>query len=161
MLEPTKIYVNSHNTRKVHFTLTKDITYLDTNRLKDKMMRLKMLQSEDFGKIKIPNFTFEQTGDLSLRIVSEYVKGRYANRDEMIIIQQYAVERINKPNAQYSFGDFNASNWIVENKDPWDLYAIDVDSYQKIDIEHRWIKYKKNVEQHERYQRLYGLDIPR
>ena len=161
MLEPTKIYVNSHNTRKVHFTLTKDITYLDTNRLKDKMMRLKMLQSEDFGKIKIPNFTFEQTGDLSLRIVSEYVKGRYANRDEMIIIQQYAVERVNKPNAQYSFGDFNASNWIVENKDPWDLYAIDVDSYQLIDIKHRWIKYKKNVEQHERYQRLYGLDIPR
>ena len=161
MLEPTKIYVNSHNTRKVHFTLTKDITYLDVNRLKDKMMRLKMLQSEDFGKIKIPNFTFEQTGDLSLRIVSEYVKGRYANRDEMIIIQQYAVERVNKPNAQYSFGDFNASNWIVENKDPWDLYAIDVDSYQLIDIKHRWIKYKKNVEQHERYQRLYGLDIPR
>ena len=120
-----------------------------------------MLQREDFGKIKIPNFTFEQTGDLSLRIVSEYVKGRYANRDEMIIIQQYAVERVNKPNAQYSFGDFNASNWIVENKDPWDLYAIDVDSYQLIDIKHRWIKYKKNVEQHERYQRVYGLDIPR
>ena len=161
MLEPTKIYVNSHNTRKVHFTLTKDITYLDVNRLKDKMMRLKMLQREAFGKIKIPNFTFEQTGDLSLRIVSEYVKGRYANRDEMIIIQQYSVERVNKPNPQSSFGDFNASNWIVENKDPWDLYAIDVDSYQLIDIKHRWIKYKKNVEQHERYQRLYGLDIPR
>ena len=120
-----------------------------------------MLQREDFGKIKIPNFTFEQTGDLSLRIISEYVKGRYADRDDMIIIQKYAVERINKPNAEYSFGDFNASNWIVENKDPWDLYAIDVDSYQKIDIEHRWIKYKKNVEQHERYQRLYGLDMRR
>ena len=143
MLEPTKIYVNSHNTRKVHFTLTKDITYLDVNRLKDKMMRLKMLQREDFGKIKIPNFTFEQTGDLSLRIVSEYVKGRYANRDEMIIIQQYAVERVNKPNAQYSFGDFNASNWIVDQKKPNDLYAIDVDSYQLIDIKHRWIKYKR------------------
>lgn len=161
MLKPTKIYLNSHNSRKVHFTLTKDITYLDVNRLKDKMMRLKMLQKEDFGKIKIPNFTFEQTGDLSLRIISEYVKGRYADRDDMIIIQKYAVERINKPNAEYSFGDFNASNWIVENKDPWDLYAIDVDSYQKIDIEHRWIKYKKNVEQHERYQRLYGLDMRR
>ena len=161
MLEPTKIYVNSHNSRKVHFTLTKDITYLDVNRLEDKMMRLKMLQSEDFGKIKIPNFIFEQTGDLSLRIISEYVKGRYADRDDMIIIQKYAVERINKPNAEYSFGDFNASNWIVENKDPWDLYAIDVDSYQLIDIKRRWIKYKKNVEQHERYQRLYGLDMRR
>jgi hypothetical protein len=161
MLEPTKIYVNSHNSRKVNFTLTKDITYLDVNRLKDKMMRLKMLQSEDFGKIKIPNFIFEQTGDLSLRIISEYVKGRYADRDDMIIIQKYAVERINKPNAEYSFGDFNASNWIVENKDPWDLYAIDVDSYQLIDIKRRWIKYKKNVEQHERYQRLYGLDMRR
>ena len=161
MLEPTKIYVNSHNSRKVNFTLTKDITYLDVNRLKDKMMRLKMLQSEDFGKIKIPNFIFEQTGDLSLRIISEYVKGRYADRDDMIIIQKYAVERINKPNAEYSFGDFNSSNWIVENKDPWDLYAIDVDSYQLIDIKRRWIKYKKNVEQHERYQRLYGLDMRR
>ena len=28
-------------------------------------------------------------------------------------------------------------------------------------LEFHRIKYKKNVEQHERYQRLYGLDISR
>ena len=147
MLEPTKIYVDKNNTRKVHFTLTKDITYIDPDRLKIKISLLKKLQNEDFGKIKIPNFTFEQIGDLSLRIISEYIKGRHAKCDDMIIIQQYAVERINKPDTEYSFGDFSPYNWIVDEKKPNDLYAIDVDSYRLIDIKHRWIKYKENVEQ--------------
>ena len=143
-------------TRRVRFTIIKDITYVDPNVLYDKLKRLVQLKTEDFGKIKIPEYEFEQTGDLSLRIISEYIKGRYANNMDMRTIRQYAIERINKPESEYTLS-YSANNWIVESKPPGNLYCIDLDSYRKMDINTRWNKWNNALEKHELYQKQFIL----
>ena len=72
------MYVNREGLRSVSFTLVKDISYVEEEKFKnnifgpwnavdEKMERLKRLQKEDFGKIKIPEFTFEKLNKTNLR----------------------------------------------------------------------------------------------
>jgi len=143
--------------RRVRFTIIKDIIYVNPKVLYDKLKCLEQLKTEDFGKIKIPEYEFEQTGDLSLRIISEYIKGRYANNMDMRTIRQYAIERINKPESEYTLS-YSANNWIVESKPPGNLYCIDLDSYRKMDINTRWNKWNNALEKHELYQKQFKLN---
>ena len=102
-------------------------------------------------------FEVERIDDLSLRVTSEYIKGRYVNRDELVTIRQFVVDRINAPDSEYSFSDFNANNYICE-RETNEIYNIDLDNYKRITVDERWDLFRKCVEQHERYQRWYGID---
>ena len=155
----TRSYINNEWTEKRKFTIIKDITFVDPKILHEKLFLLEKLQTEDFGKIKIPNYNFEQTGELSLRIISEYIKGRYANLYEMDIIEKYAIERINNIESEYSLSDYNPNNFIVDGKAPNELYCVDVDCYRKVPLDKRWERWNKIEKlKHERYQRAYNLD---
>ena len=52
----TRSYINTQWTEIRKFKIIKDITFVDPKILHEKLFLLEKLQTEDFGKIKIPNY---------------------------------------------------------------------------------------------------------
>lgn len=145
-------YWDKARTRRTSFTMTKVIEYEDHSTFLRKVELLQMLKSETFNRIMIPNFTFCIIEPGILQICSEYIKGRYPNRKEMEIIKEDLVYR----ESEYSFGDYNINNFIVEGIPPSEIYVIDLDSFTKIPMENRIQKFAKRQEQYERYFEWYA-----
>jgi len=162
------MYVNREGLRSVSFTLVKDISYVEEEKFKnnifgpwnavdEKMERLKRLQKEDFGKIKIPEFTFEKLNKTTIRIVSRFVKGRYVNLHEQLLIKKYVVDRVNKPDSEYSFQDYHPNNYIIEREKPYNIYVIDLEDYRRISLKERQDKWNTQWRQDKfkEYNKLY------
>lgn len=147
-----RAYVDTNATRSTAFTLTKVIEYAERSQCEIKMMYLDLLQGSEFGRVHIPKFEATQLSPTSIRIVSEYIKGRYANPDEMRVVEADVVYRKSK----FSFDDFNANNYIVEGRSPWKIYMVDLDCFGVISEADRERKFAACAEQHTRYHEWYG-----
>jgi len=150
-------YANDPGTKFASFTMIKNIRFSTTNELQWKIECLKLLQDDDFGEVKIPKFKVEYIDAFNMRITSEYIKGRYVNREELTIIKQYVVDRINDPDNEYSFADFTANNYICECVTK-EIYNIDLDNYKKITIDERLDLFRKKHKKYEQYQIYYDLE---
>lgn len=150
-------YANDSPSKWTRFTLFKEIRYRAAKEAAWSLALINKLHSEDFGLVHIPQFEVEQIDDVTLRLTTEYIKGRYVNPEELIIIKQYVVDRINDPDNEYSFSDFNANNWISE-KETRRIYNVDLDNYKKITIDERLDLFNKKYSKFERYQRWYDMN---
>lgn len=127
------------------FYLTKTIEYNNTEILHRDIENLERLQEEKFVKIKVPEFTFEYKDNV-LQYTCQFIKGKGCNLKRMDYIYDDVVLR----NSEYSFVDYDPSNFIRVYQGEHDsrkeyggsVYAIDLTSYQKMDIQKR-IKFWK------------------
>ena len=141
-------------TRKVaRFTIIKEIEYYNDKNLNLTMKNLERLYHDDFGPLKVPHFIFKKLENNTLQITCEYIKGRYVNKSEMEKVKQFALLRINDKENPYTLADFHPNNWIVEGVPPYDIYGIDLDSYRICNMEERWIKWNREIKNHEIYQK--------
>jgi hypothetical protein len=147
-------------TKWTKFTLSKEMRYESAQSANWALGLLNKLRDEDFGRVFIPNYSVEQIDDVTLLMTTEYIKGRYVNREELIVIRQYVVDRINDPDNEYSFADYNQNNYITE-RDTSKIYNVDLDNYRMISIDDRWLNFKKVIGQHEKYQKDYGIEWKR
>lgn len=147
-------------TKWTKFTLSKEMRYESAQSANWALGLLNKLRDEDFGRVFIPNYSVEQIDDVTLLLTTEYIKGRYVNREELIVIRQYVVDRINDPDNEYSFADYNQNNYISE-RDTSKIYNVDLDNYRMISIDDRWLNFKKAIGQHEQYQKDYGIEWKR
>ena len=126
------------------FTLTKEIDYSSEHYCDKKIDDLEKLQNDNFGKLKIPNFKIKRLDKKTLQIKCEYIKGRYPTPHEMLIVKEYALYRKNDPDNLYTISAYHPSNYIVEYFPPYNIYAIDLDSYEKIFVGTRRDKWQKH-----------------
>ena len=127
------------------FTLTKEIDYSSEHYCDKKIDDLEKLQNDNFGKLKIPNFKIKRLDKKTLQIKCEYIKGRYPTLEEMEIVKEYALYRKNDPYNLYTLSAYHPNNFIVEYIPPYNIYAIDLDSYAIISIEKRLEKWQKQA----------------
>tara|TARA_B110000483_G_scaffold207846_1_gene253062 strand:- start:94 stop:504 length:411 start_codon:yes stop_codon:yes gene_type:complete len=127
------VYVDKKKTRIT--TLTKTIMLYDDYELY--INNLQRLKTETFNRIKIPKFSFK-LDDGELIIESEYIKGLFIDYSHSDIIYNDLVLK----EGDYSFHDYNFTNFKI-NKFDNQIYAIDLDDFQKVDFRRRrenWIK---------------------
>ena len=132
------------------FTLTKEIDYSSEHYRNEVIDNLEGLKKDNFGKLKIPNLIIKKLGEKTLQIKCEYIKGRYPTSEEMLIVKDYALYRKNDPYNLYTISAYNPSNYIVEYLPPYNIYAIDLDSYEIISMHKRlekWQKYNSYTEE--------------
>ena len=73
----------------------------------------------------------------------------------MKIVREYALERINDPDNPYTLGDYHPNNFIVEQSPPFDVYAIDLDSYKIMDMKERLEKWERFLPSQKRYNQMF------
>jgi len=132
------------------FTLTKEIDYSSEHYRDEVIDNLEELKKDNFGKLKIPNFIIKKLDKKTLQIKCEYIKGRYPTPHEMLIVKEYALYRKNDPYNLYTISAYHPSNYIVEYLPPYNIYAIDLDSYGIISMTKRlekWHKYDSYTEE--------------
>tara|TARA_Y100001958_G_C20928386_1_gene339759 strand:- start:85 stop:570 length:486 start_codon:yes stop_codon:yes gene_type:complete len=152
------MYTSTRQDRVVSFTLIKDISYHDCD-VDEMCERLELLKKEDFGKVNIPNFTYEKLSNHSLRIVSNFIKGRYLRFSESKILKRYLVDRVNKPDSEYSFSDYHPNNYLA-CRETRKIYAIDLDDYRKTDMKDRLKKWNEMQNLFIENNRLYYTNFP-
>lgn len=119
------------------FKFIKTTQYENPKLIESTLNNLERLKTEDFGKIYIPDFSFEQTTHNTLQITSDFIKGLwYPNAADNRIIEDYLVKRINKPDDPYTFGDLNHHNFLHCNNTQ-KLFFIDLDCYREYTMEKR------------------------
>ena len=93
----------------------------------------------------------------TIRIVSRFVKGRYVNLHEQLLIKKYVVDRVNKPDSEYSFQDYHPNNYIIEREKPYNIYVIDLEDYRRISLKERQDKWNTQWRQDKfkEYNKLY------
>tara|TARA_Y100001972_G_scaffold95008_1_gene116980 strand:+ start:360 stop:878 length:519 start_codon:yes stop_codon:yes gene_type:complete len=132
------------------FTLTKEIDYSSEKKCDEVIDNLEKLSKDNFGKLKIPNFIIKKLSQKTLQIKCEYIKGRYPTSREMLIVKEYALYRKNDPYNLYTITEYNPNDFIVEFTDPQNIYAIDLDSYRKMNMGKRlekWQMYNSYTEE--------------
>ena len=140
------IPVNKRKGRlQAKFTLTKEIDYSSEKICDEKIDDLKQLEKDNFGKLKIPKFIIKKLNKKTLQIKCEYIKGRYPTLEEMEIVKEYALYRKNDPYNLYTLSAYHPNNFIVEYIPPYNIYAIDLDSYAIISMEKRLEKWQKQA----------------
>ena len=131
------------------FYLTKTVEYDNTEVFHRDIENLERLQEEKFVKIKVPKFTFEYKDNV-LQYTCQFIKGWNCNLKRMDYIYDDVVCR----NSEYSFCDYSPSNFIrvyqgeLDSRERYggSVYAIDLTSYQKMDIRKRtklWNRQRK------------------
>ena len=143
-IRKSNIPIDKRNGRiQAKFTLIKEIDYSSENICNKVIDNLQKLSKDNFGKLKIPNFIIKKLSQKTLQIKCEYIKGRYPTSKEMLIVKEYALYRKNDPHNLYTISAYHPSNFIVEYIPPQNIYAIDLDSYKKINMEKRLDKWQK------------------
>jgi len=145
------------NRVQVKFTLIKEIDFTSEEKCKRVMGDLKKLYLDDFGKIKIPHFVFKTLNEKTIQIKCEYIKGRYPRLNEMNIVRDYALLRINDKENPYTLADYHPNNYIVEQVPPHNIYCIDLDCYTKADMARREELWQAAVGPQERYNKHYSF----
>jgi len=139
------IPVNKRKGRlQAKFTLTKEIDYSSEKICDEVIDNLEELSKDNFGKLKIPKFIIKKLNKKTLQIKCEYIKGRYPTLKEMEIVKEYALYRKNDPYNLYTLSAYHPNNFIVEGIPPYNIYAIDLDSYAIISMENRLEKWQKH-----------------
>ena len=117
------------------FSITKIITFTDSNNLAYYNDLYTRLQQDDFGDIKVPRFTFEMT-DKQLIVNSEFIKGRQWQDDDFWHNFDIIADNLVMKEGECSFKDYNPHNFIVESNTE-DLYYIDFEGYDYCTIDER------------------------
>lgn len=141
---------------QVKFTLIKEMDYPTESKCNWVMNNLKKLYLDDFGKIKIPHFVFKTLNKKTIQIKCEYIKGRYPNLQQMQVIRDYALLRLNDKENPYTLADYHPNNYIVEQSPPHNIYCIDLDCYKKTDMDSREKLWQEALVKHDKYNNWYN-----
>ena len=108
--------------------------------------RLERVKSQDFNRIKIPEFTYEII-DNEILFEIEFIKGRQLGATTF----KYWTEKIKDDmvhiDGDWGFSDLKPENFVVE-KNTDQLYFVDFESYYPMNLEDRireWEKYLKII----------------
>ena len=108
--------------------------------------RLERVKSQDFNRIKIPEFTYEII-DNEILFEIEFIKGRQLGATTFENWKDVIKEDLVNREDHWGFGDLKPENFIVE-KNTDQLYFVDFESYYPMNLEDRireWEKYLKII----------------
>ena len=111
--------------------------------------RLERLKSQDFNRIKIPEFTYEII-DNEILLEIEFIKGRQLGATTFMYWQHVIKEDLVDREDDWGFGDLKPENFIIERKTDT-LYLVDFETYDPRDPQYKlleWNKYlKKSIDE--------------
>lgn len=106
--------------------------------------RLERVKSQDFNRIKIPEFTYEII-DNEILFEIEFIKGRQLGATTFMNWRDVIKEDLVDKEDDWGFGDLKPENFIIE-KSTDTLYLVDFDTYNPRDHKNKlleWNKYLK------------------
>ena len=111
--------------------------------------RLERIKSQDFNRIKIPEFTYEII-DNEILFEIEFIKGRQLGATTFVNWKDVIKEDLVDREDHWGFGDLKPENFVIE-KNTDTLYLVDFDTYDPRGRENKlleWNKYlKKSVDE--------------
>lgn len=111
--------------------------------------RLERIKSQDFNRIKIPEFTYEII-DNEILFEIEFIKGRQLGATTFVNWKDVIKEDLVDKEDHWGFGDLKPENFVIE-KNTDTLYLVDFDTYDPRGRENKlleWNKYlKKSVDE--------------
>lgn len=111
--------------------------------------RLERIKSQDFNRIKIPEFTYEIV-DNEILFEIEFIKGRQLGATTFVNWKDVIKEDLVDKEDHWGFGDLKPENFVIE-KNTDTLYLVDFDTYDPRGRENKlleWNKYlKKSVDE--------------
>tara|TARA_B100001057_G_scaffold220347_1_gene220769 strand:+ start:560 stop:1063 length:504 start_codon:yes stop_codon:yes gene_type:complete len=111
--------------------------------------RLERIKSQDFNRIKIPEFTYEII-DNEILFEIEFIKGRQLGATTFVNWKDVIKEDLVDGEDHWGFSDLKPENFVIE-KNTDTLYLVDFDTYNPRDRKSKlleWNKYlKKSVDE--------------
>ena len=128
----------NNDTSTWSFMLVKTITYEREEQYQRVIDALDNLTRENFSSIKVPSFAF-CAENKSIQYQVQYIKGgSIISRGEWFTLYDELVER----DSEYSFTDYKRENFI---KYHGNIYAVDLNSYNKTAVEVRRTLWKRQL----------------
>ena len=128
----------NNDTSTWSFMLVKTITYEREEQYHRVIDALDNLTRENFSSIKVPSFAF-CAENKSIQYQVQYIKGgSIISRGEWFTLYDELVER----DSEYSFTDYKRENFI---KYHGNIYAVDLNSYNKTAVEVRRTLWKRQL----------------
>lgn len=106
--------------------------------------RLERIKSQDFNRIKIPEFTYEII-DNEILFEIEFIKGRQLGATTFMNWRDVIKEDLVDREDPWGFGDLKPENFVIERKTD-SLYLVDFETYDPRDRKSKlleWNKYLK------------------
>lgn len=112
--------------------------------------KLDRLQSQNFNRIKIPNFTYEMV-DNKIFFDIEFIKGIQLSILEWFYWCHIIKEDLVETNDDWGFLDFKPENFIIEENTET-LFLVDFDDY-------RFVSRKNKIESFETIQKYNEIEV--
>ena len=105
--------------------------------------RLERIKSQDFNRIKIPEFTYEIINSEILFEI-EFIKGRQLGATTFVNWKDVIKEDLIDRDDNWGFGDLKPENFVIE-KNTDTLYLVDFDTYDPRDRKNKLLEWNKQL----------------
>jgi len=104
--------------------------------------RLERLKSQDFNRIKIPEFTYEIIDNEEILFEIEFIKGRQLGATTFDNWKNVIKEDLINSEDDWGFGDLKPENFVIEKRTDT-LYLVDFDTYNPRDRRNKMLEWNK------------------